>query len=171
MYELGFYIPEDGILHSHCCEDFKSYITERSSHQFRVKVRHEFPFISRVYIARTPTASWLISIVYLHVYLTRKTNKQTPWPLVRERTIPTEWPCILNSPKNSLCLIKHKVKKSIQRTGGRFPHIRNLGINECAWSDVCLRRSIPGKVLFPTEKGAQLAPERWIVETVLEGRK
>jgi hypothetical protein len=25
-YELGFYIPEDGILHSHGRENFKSYI-------------------------------------------------------------------------------------------------------------------------------------------------
>jgi hypothetical protein len=25
-YELGFYIPEDGILHSDCCEYLKSYI-------------------------------------------------------------------------------------------------------------------------------------------------
>jgi hypothetical protein len=25
-YELGFYIPEDGILHSHRCENPKSYI-------------------------------------------------------------------------------------------------------------------------------------------------
>jgi hypothetical protein len=25
-YELGFYIPEDGILHSHCCENLKFYI-------------------------------------------------------------------------------------------------------------------------------------------------
>jgi hypothetical protein len=25
-YELGFYIPEDGILHSHCRENIKSYI-------------------------------------------------------------------------------------------------------------------------------------------------
>jgi hypothetical protein len=25
-YELGFYIPEDDILHSHCCENLKSYI-------------------------------------------------------------------------------------------------------------------------------------------------
>jgi hypothetical protein len=24
-YELSFYIPEDGILHSHCCENIKSY--------------------------------------------------------------------------------------------------------------------------------------------------
>jgi hypothetical protein len=24
-YELGFYIPEDGILHSHCRENLKSY--------------------------------------------------------------------------------------------------------------------------------------------------
>jgi hypothetical protein len=25
-YELGFYIPEDAILHSHCRENLKSYI-------------------------------------------------------------------------------------------------------------------------------------------------
>jgi hypothetical protein len=25
-YGLGFYIPEDGILHSHSCENLKSYI-------------------------------------------------------------------------------------------------------------------------------------------------
>jgi hypothetical protein len=25
-YELGFYIPEDDILHSHCRENFKSYV-------------------------------------------------------------------------------------------------------------------------------------------------
>jgi hypothetical protein len=25
-YKLGFYIPEDGILHSHCRENLKSYI-------------------------------------------------------------------------------------------------------------------------------------------------
>jgi hypothetical protein len=25
-YELGLYIPEDGILHSHCHENLKSYI-------------------------------------------------------------------------------------------------------------------------------------------------
>jgi hypothetical protein len=25
-YELGFYIPEDDILHSHSCENLKSYI-------------------------------------------------------------------------------------------------------------------------------------------------
>jgi hypothetical protein len=24
-YELGFYIPEDSIHHSHCCENLKSY--------------------------------------------------------------------------------------------------------------------------------------------------
>jgi hypothetical protein len=27
MYELGFYIPEDGILHSYRRENLKSYIT------------------------------------------------------------------------------------------------------------------------------------------------
>jgi hypothetical protein len=25
-YELGFYIPEDGILHTHCRESLKSYM-------------------------------------------------------------------------------------------------------------------------------------------------
>jgi hypothetical protein len=25
-YELGFYIPEDGILHSHCSENLNSYM-------------------------------------------------------------------------------------------------------------------------------------------------
>jgi hypothetical protein len=25
-YELGFYMPEDGILHGHCRENLKSYI-------------------------------------------------------------------------------------------------------------------------------------------------
>jgi hypothetical protein len=25
-YKLGFYIPEDGILRSHCCENLNSYI-------------------------------------------------------------------------------------------------------------------------------------------------
>jgi hypothetical protein len=27
-YELGFYIPEDDILHSHCRENLKSYVTK-----------------------------------------------------------------------------------------------------------------------------------------------
>jgi hypothetical protein len=32
-YELGFYIPEDDILHSHCRENLKSYImTDSCSH-------------------------------------------------------------------------------------------------------------------------------------------
>jgi hypothetical protein len=26
MYELGFYIPEDGIFHNHCSENLKSYM-------------------------------------------------------------------------------------------------------------------------------------------------
>jgi hypothetical protein len=26
MYELGFYIPEDGILQSHCRENIKPYV-------------------------------------------------------------------------------------------------------------------------------------------------
>jgi hypothetical protein len=30
-YELGFYIPEDDILHSHSRENLKSYRTEKGS--------------------------------------------------------------------------------------------------------------------------------------------
>jgi hypothetical protein len=30
-YELGFYIPEDAILHSHCRENLKSYILKSYS--------------------------------------------------------------------------------------------------------------------------------------------
>jgi hypothetical protein len=30
-YELGFYIPEDDILHSHCRENLKSYTTKHFS--------------------------------------------------------------------------------------------------------------------------------------------
>jgi hypothetical protein len=32
-YELGFYIPEDGILHSHCREDLKPYMISFKSKQ------------------------------------------------------------------------------------------------------------------------------------------
>jgi hypothetical protein len=34
-YELGFYIPEDGILHSHCRKNLKSYIELTGSAQQR----------------------------------------------------------------------------------------------------------------------------------------
>jgi hypothetical protein len=30
-YELGFYIPEDGILHSHRCENLKSSVLKEIS--------------------------------------------------------------------------------------------------------------------------------------------
>jgi hypothetical protein len=30
-YELGYYIPEDGVLHNHRRENLKSYITQISS--------------------------------------------------------------------------------------------------------------------------------------------
>jgi hypothetical protein len=36
MYELGFYIPEDGILHSHRRENFKSFMA--LAHTAQVKV-------------------------------------------------------------------------------------------------------------------------------------
>jgi hypothetical protein len=47
-YELGFYIPEDDILHSHCRENLKSYIalTGRSLYRRRnvSPVKHELGF-------------------------------------------------------------------------------------------------------------------------------
>jgi hypothetical protein len=37
-YELGFYIPEDDILHSHCRESLKSYnVIACSTHVSKVK--------------------------------------------------------------------------------------------------------------------------------------
>jgi hypothetical protein len=44
-YELGFYIPEDDILHSHCRENLKSYI-------YDVFVTHSIFSISTVYIPK-----------------------------------------------------------------------------------------------------------------------
>jgi hypothetical protein len=35
-------------------------------------------------------------IINAFTYIYNKTNKQTPWPLVRERTIPTERPPLVN---------------------------------------------------------------------------
>jgi hypothetical protein len=50
-YELGFYIPEDGVLHSHRCENFKSYIalTGWTLKQRRnvSPVKYELGFISQ----------------------------------------------------------------------------------------------------------------------------
>jgi hypothetical protein len=47
-YELGFYIPGDGILHSHRCENLKSYIalTDRTLQRRRnvSPVRYELGF-------------------------------------------------------------------------------------------------------------------------------
>jgi hypothetical protein len=37
-YELEFYIPEDGILHSHCRENLKSYIIYLDFQGFHVLV-------------------------------------------------------------------------------------------------------------------------------------
>jgi hypothetical protein len=39
-YEMGFYIPEDGILHSHCRENLKSYIVGRL---FHIRITYVFP--------------------------------------------------------------------------------------------------------------------------------
>jgi hypothetical protein len=47
-YELGFYIPEEGILHSHRHEDLKSYIALTSLSLYRSRnvspVRYELGF-------------------------------------------------------------------------------------------------------------------------------
>jgi hypothetical protein len=49
MYELGFYIPEDGILHSHRREDLKSYIEMleflngiRFNHMTKAEILHSW---------------------------------------------------------------------------------------------------------------------------------
>jgi hypothetical protein len=34
-YELGLYIAEDGILHSHCCENFKYYMGTENTASYR----------------------------------------------------------------------------------------------------------------------------------------
>jgi hypothetical protein len=34
------------------------------------------------------------------IFVFNKQNKQTPWPLVRERTIPTDRPFVFNSEPN-----------------------------------------------------------------------
>jgi hypothetical protein len=41
-YELGFYIPEDDILHSHRSEDLKSYIAPSSCNDAAVMLRLVF---------------------------------------------------------------------------------------------------------------------------------
>jgi hypothetical protein len=50
-YELGFYIPEDDILHSHCREDLKSYIALTDwallLRRNASPVRYELGFISQ----------------------------------------------------------------------------------------------------------------------------
>jgi hypothetical protein len=50
-YELGFYIPEDGILHSHRRENLKSYIAVTDWALWRRSnvspVRYELVFISQ----------------------------------------------------------------------------------------------------------------------------
>jgi hypothetical protein len=64
-YELGFYIPEDAILHSHCRDDLISYILAttlsitnhvhirvqfcRSKELFRNSTRYHFLTLSRCY--------------------------------------------------------------------------------------------------------------------------
>jgi hypothetical protein len=40
-YELGFYIPEDNILHNHSGENFKSYIEKIVSSRFRTPARSQ----------------------------------------------------------------------------------------------------------------------------------
>jgi hypothetical protein len=34
--------------------------------------------------------------ICIYAYILNKTNKQTPWPLVRERTLPTNRPAFVN---------------------------------------------------------------------------
>jgi hypothetical protein len=41
-YELGFYIPEDGILHGHCRENLESYLKPKKT----VDIPHSIRFIT-----------------------------------------------------------------------------------------------------------------------------
>jgi hypothetical protein len=49
-YELGFYVPEDDILHSHCRENLKPYIALTGSALYRRRnvspVKYELGFYS-----------------------------------------------------------------------------------------------------------------------------
>jgi hypothetical protein len=58
-YELGFYIPEDDILHSHCRENFKSYIVPSFEFQNSIIMK---PVTDRYPVNVTRHASHCISI-------------------------------------------------------------------------------------------------------------
>jgi hypothetical protein len=107
-YDLRFYIPEDDILHSHRRQNLKSYIAYNTfaacaecAVSFRytpsdigtqirhhLAVRHKVTHIQKVCGLRFQ----YILITYRWEIQTYSTNKQTPWSLVRKRTIPTEGP-------------------------------------------------------------------------------
>jgi hypothetical protein len=67
-YELGVYVPEDGILHSHRRENLKSYMQFRSLRKKKSYCAKLLPQVTQY----------------------KETN--TPWLLFRKRTIPTERP-------------------------------------------------------------------------------
>jgi hypothetical protein len=70
-YELAFYIPEDDILLSHRRGNLKFYIVWRCIYNLP---SHQIP---------------LADIQY---FITYNNNKESLWPLVRKRNIPTERP-------------------------------------------------------------------------------
>jgi hypothetical protein len=73
MYELGFHIPEDGIPQS----------------PWKPQILHELKVDS--------VDAYQASLLYPDsAAFNTKTNKQTPWPLVRERTIPTDRPPLVD---------------------------------------------------------------------------
>jgi hypothetical protein len=87
-HELGFYIPEDDILHSHRRENLKSNLGS--------------VYISRILQWKT-RSNLLVIIVstsnvyteFIPKYITYQ-SKQTQWLLVSERTIPTERPPLVD---------------------------------------------------------------------------
>jgi hypothetical protein len=70
-----YHIPEYSILHCYQRENINTYIYATCSYCFYSSLLH--------------TLSVLWAII-------RRSNKQTPWPLVRERTIPTERPPLVD---------------------------------------------------------------------------
>jgi hypothetical protein len=65
-YELGFYIPEDGILHSHHYETLKSYITKIL---FSILFYTSFPHLGLFFYVPLYTVNSPIHIYYHSVVL------------------------------------------------------------------------------------------------------
>jgi hypothetical protein len=89
-YELHFYIPEDAIFHSDRRENLKSYLSN-------IVPLCRIPYVSVGYVA--DWGLWIVESGQFPVayFPTLKMKViQSPWPLVRKRTIPTERPPLVD---------------------------------------------------------------------------